>query len=228
MAKQVKISRKDLKEADQFVSSTELFLAYCSQYRSVLTGLFIGIVVLFAGVMGYWYNAEVKAMRMEALYFEMNQALNKEKQGVTQEVIAKLENLLGQFSEGAQKQRGALLLADAYYQKKQYNKAINLYSETLENSPPDQLQYPLAQIGLASSLEGKKEYAKAIAVYKELIEGTTDFPLFNVYLSLSHCHELNNDPNGALQVLREMKNKFPAHEELEQVNREIQKLSAKV
>ncbi len=86
----------------------------------------------------------------------------------------------------------------------------------------------MAQAGRAYALEAQKNYPEAIEAYKSLIQNGHDYPLFDVYLSLARCYELADDYKNALLILREMENKFPGHAQMSQVERRIQRLSARV
>jgi lipopolysaccharide biosynthesis regulator YciM len=134
---------------------------------------------------------------------------------------------LSKFSEGQQKQRATLMLADEFYRTREYDRAISLYLGLLGSARPDQVSYQLANTGMAYSLEGKEDYKQAIAAYKTIIENPSGYPLFHIYLSLARCYELNNDQNGALLTLREMKTKFLGHSKLNIVDARLKELEDK-
>jgi len=215
-----------MKQPDQFISTTELIGAYLSKHKTgLITVVTVLILVVLAGL-GIRYNQEVKNMRMESLYFEMEQ-VKAAKESNRQEIISKMESLLSEFSEGPQKQRALLILADEFYSTRKYDRAIPLYQDVLKEAPSTQLPYQLASVGIAYSLEGKKDYKEAIVTYKTIIESKNKFPLFHVYMSLARCYELNNDQNGALLTLREMKHKFSTHSKLDLVESRLKQLEGR-
>ena len=225
MATRVKIKRKELKEPDQFISTTDVVVAYFSQHKKVLVSGVAAFALVVFGIIGIRYNDEVKSLRMESLYFEMEKVRNA-KGLQSEKVTDKMEKLLGEFSEGPQKQRATLMLADELYRTREYDRAISLYQELLGGARPGQISYQLANTGMAYSLEGKKDYKQAILAYKAIIENPSGYPLFHIYLSLSRCYELNNDQNGALLTLREMRAKFSGHSKLSVVDARLKKLEA--
>ena len=183
------------------------------------------VVLILFTVLWVRHTQNLKSLGMEALYFQIEQI--KADNGSNPEIIIKkLEDILNQFSEGPQKQRAVMLLADQYYENGAYNRAISLYQNILTETSPTMLQYQLASAGVAYSLEGKKDYKGAIAAYKTIIESQNKYPLFYVYLSLARCYELNNDQNGALLTLREMKVRFLNHPKMEFVESQLKKLEA--
>jgi len=223
MATRVKIKRKDLKEPDQFISTTDVVVAYFSQHKKVLASGIATFALVVLGVIGIRYNDEVKSLRMESLYFEMEEVRNA--RGLQSEkVTGEMEKLLSKFSEGQQKQRATLMLADELYRTRDYDHAISLYQGLLRSTRPDQISYQLASTGMAYSLEGKKDYKQAIAAYKTIIENPSGYPLFHIYLSLARCYELNSDQNGALLTLREMMAKFSGHSKQSIVDAKLKEL----
>ncbi len=226
MAKRVKVSRKEfLKEQDQFLSISQKVTAYMSDHGPLILTTAGVIIVLFALIGGYRYNKQMKEMRMESLYSEMTKILNGKADKKPESTIGELETLLTQFEEGPQKTRAGLLLAEEYYQSQQYDKAIDIYSDISGRSDGKELSRQLARMGLAYSHEGKKDYKKAAEIYKSIVGNANGFPLFDVYIGLARCYELNQDNKNALTTLREIENKFQSHPKIDSVKRRIDKLS---
>lgn len=226
MAKRVKVSRKELfKDEDQFLSTSHKVTAFMSSHGPLMLTSAGIIIVFFALVAGYKYNQQVKDMRMENLYFQMVELTKDEPDKKPENAIGELEKLFDQFQEGSQKTRAGLLLAEEYYQHDQYDKAITIYTEISSRSNGNDLSSQLAKTGLAYSYEGKKDYKKAAEIYKSIAGNTSGLPLFDVYIGLARCYELNKDNKNALTTLREMENKFKSHPQIDSVKRRITKLS---
>lgn len=226
MAKRVKVSRKELlNQPDQFLTTSEKIAVFFDEHRGPLlfsTGVVLAIFLL---VGGFKYNQQKKSMRMEKLYFEVEKVHNDKLAKTPKEAIPEMEKLLGEFQDGPQKTRANLLLAGGYFQNGQFDKAIELYQNILDQKDNRNISNQLARAGLAQSYEGKKDYARAIEIYKSIIENPQEFPLFQVYMGLARCYELNQDQNNALLTLREAKNKFQGHPQLDSVESRIRKLS---
>jgi predicted negative regulator of RcsB-dependent stress response len=226
MAKRVKVSRKELlKEQDQFLSTSQKVTDYLSDHGPLMLTTIGGLILIFALVAGYRYNAKMKEMRMENLYAQMTKIQNGKDDKKTENKIVELEKLLTQFQEGTQKTRAALLLGEEYYKDRQFDNSINIYSEIAGQSGGMEISRQLAKVGLAHSHEGKKDYKKAAEIYKSIAGNANGFPLFEVYIGLARCYELNDDKKNALTTLREMENKFPSHPKIDSVKRRIAKLS---
>ena len=62
MAKTAKVRRKDLIQPDQFISTTDILIAYCSKHKKNIIAIVISlIVVVFSGL---WikYNQNKKVL----------------------------------------------------------------------------------------------------------------------------------------------------------------------
>ncbi|MCL0046056.1 tetratricopeptide repeat protein [Nitrospinaceae bacterium] len=222
MAKTAKVRRKDLIQPDQFISTTDILIAYCSKHKTGLISIVISlIVVVFSGI---WikYIQNEKSLSMESLYFKVEQAKSA-KESNSKEKIKQIGIILEEFSEGPQKQRALLVLADEYFNEASYDKAIDFYQNIL-NGSPSSLHHHFANMGIAYSLEGKKDYKNAINAYKRTIQYSNEYPLFDLYVGLARCYELNKEKNEALLTLRGMQNKFPSHSKIDVIKSKIKSL----
>jgi predicted negative regulator of RcsB-dependent stress response len=226
MAKRVKVTRKELlKEPDGFLSTSQKVSLYTSHHKKTLligAGVVVAVIALIGG---YRYNQQVQNLRMETLYFKMVKIHDQKPGKDSKNSTAELEKLLGQFSEGPQQIRASLLVAEEYFQNDQFDKAIALYTDIEQRTGSHNLSSQLANVGLAYSYEGKKDYPKAIETYKSLVKQPDGFPLFDVYISLARCYELNKDNKNALLTLREIETKFQGHPQLQSVKARIARLS---
>ena len=222
MAKTAKVRRKDLIQPDQFISTTDILIAYCSKHKTKLISIVISLTVMVFSGLWIKHNQNQKSLTMESLYFKVEQAkLAKERN--PKDKIKQIGLFIDEFSEGPQKQRALLLLADEYFNETSYDKAIDFYQNVL-NGSRSSLHHHLANVGIAYSLEGKKDYKNAINAYKTTIQYSNEYPLFDIYVGLARCYELNNEKNEALLTLREMQNKFPSHSKIDVIRSKIKAL----
>ena len=217
-----RISRKDLfKEQDQFLSTSEKAMLYFMENRSAVIGVVAAIVIAGASFLGLKYYNETRTLRDEAFYFEITKIADNADSSASDAKV-----ILGKMDDGPQKDRASLLLGDIHFQNQEYDKAEELYSAVMSHSSHSDINHQMAQVGLAYSHESRKDYKKAIGLFKSVIDANTAFPLFEVYWSLSKCHELNNDVSNALLILREMQIKFSKNPQLEKIEVRIKLLSA--
>ena len=222
MAKTEKIRRKDLIQPDQFISTTDILIAYCSKHKTGLISIVISLIIVV--FLGLWikYNQNKKSLGMESLYFKVEQAKSAKDMN-SKDKIKQIGLFLDEFSEGPQKQRALLVLADEYFNEASYDKAIEFYQNVV-NGSGSSLSQQLANMGIAYSLEGKNDYKNAINAYKTTIQYSNEYPLFDIYVGLARCYELNNEKNEALLTLREMQNKYPSHSKIDVIKSKIKAL----
>jgi tetratricopeptide (TPR) repeat protein len=223
MAKSFKISRKELNQPDQFISSTDMIFAYFSRHKTRFIYSFIVLTIFILFITLINYNQSKSSLRMEFLYSEMEK-ISILGGGKDSEEINQMKEKLKEFSQSIQKQRATLMIADKYFNIGEYNQSLELYKIIESESSKNTLSRKIAMVGIAYSLEGKKEYNKAIAIYQDVIQKFNEYPLFNTYLSIVRCHQLSNDKSSALLILREMKVKFASHHKIFIVDEKIKKL----
>ena len=224
MAKRIKVSRKNLlKDPDQFLSTSEKAMLYYIDNRATVIGVVATLLIVVSSFFGFKYYQETQALGNEAFYFEMEKMAENPKGSTS---VAGVRSIWEKIGDGFQKERASLLLADIHFQNQEFGEAEVLYSTVMSNSSPGQINYQMAQVGLAYSYEFGKDYKKAIDLFKSVIDANTAFPLFEVYWSLSRCYELNNDSSNALLILREMQIKFTRNLQVDKIERRIKQLFA--
>lgn len=224
MAIRERFSRKQLKRPDEFVSTTEQILDYCRQNYKALIAVAAVVLAIIGIVWLVIHNRQAEELQMENLLSEMETTLQQATGENPEQVVPRLKEYIDQFDDGLHKQRASLILADAFYQNRQFSEAIDLYTQTLGESETGGLSYELARMGLGYSYEGDKDYKKAAETYKSIIDQGGTMPLFDAYLSLARVYVLDNDEQNAVLILREMLNKFPDHLLIDQVRTKIKKL----
>lgn len=224
MSQETKLTRKDLKQPDQFLATSNEFLIFIDRYKIILLSVVVGLFLAWGGYLLLSNQQKAQDLAMESLYFQMLQKVKESKDSSGDELISQLNSLLQQFKEGNQKLRAGLLLADTQYLNQRYNDALASFTTVRDHARPGTLNYFLAQSGIAHTYEAQKDFTQAIAQYKKIIDQPGEFPLFYTYLGLSRCYTLSNDPKNAELILREMQNKFTEHAGLDQVNLSLKRL----
>jgi predicted negative regulator of RcsB-dependent stress response len=219
-----KISRKELlKQPDQFLSSSDKAMLFFTNNRSTVIGTILFIVVGGLSLIGYQNYQQSQTMKFEAMYFHMEEVIKIEdaKGGNPESQLVKIRD---QISDKLHRNRASLLLADVYFQNGDFDKAKSIYQNIRNNS--QDLNYQMANVGLAYTHEAFGHYTKAIDLFKLAIDKNDNFPLFQVYWSLARCHKNNNDTSNALLILREMQMKYSGKTESEKIENQIKQLSS--
>jgi tetratricopeptide (TPR) repeat protein len=219
-----KISRKDLlKQPDQFLSSTDKAMLFFTNNRSTVIGTILAIVVFGLSLLGYQNYQQSQTMKFESMYFNMEEVIKiEEAKGSNPE--SRLVKIRDQISGKSHRNRASLLLADVYFQNGDFNKAKSTYQDIRNNS--QDLNYQMANVGLAYTHEALGDYKRAINFFKLAIDTNDNFPLFQVYWSLARCYKDNKDISNALLILREMQIKYSGKVESGKIENQIKQLSA--
>ena len=198
-------------------------MLYYIDNRATVISVVATLLIVVSSFFGFKYYQETQALGNEAVYFEMEKVAENPKGSTS---VAGVRSIWEKIGDGFQKERASLLLADIHFQNQEFGEAEVLYSTVMSNSSPGQINYQMAQVGLAYSYEFGKDYKKAIDLFKSVIDANTAFPLFEVYWSLSRCYELNNDSSNALLILREMQIKFVRNPQVDKIEHRIKQLFA--
>ncbi|SVC06459.1 uncharacterized protein METZ01_LOCUS259313, partial [marine metagenome] len=159
MAKRIKVSRKHLlKDPDQFLSTSEKAMLYYIDNRATVIGVVAILLIVVSSFFGFKYYQETQALGNEAFYFEMEKMAENPKGSTS---VAGVRSIWEKIGDGFQKERASLLLADIHFQNQEFGEAEVLYSTVMSNSSPGQINYQMAQVGLAYSYEFGKDYKKA-------------------------------------------------------------------
>jgi len=214
MALQKQFKRKDLKEPDMLHVLTVRFFKFYEKSKWLFIGSVLFVVAIGVGILVFQYNSQLHEKKMEGLYFQMVKIWANENDKSLGNAITKLQEIITKIDDSKVKQRASLLLADAMYESKKYDQALPIYTSVKDFSKLGNLDFDLARVGMAHTLEAKTEYQKAIEVYKSIVNGSTNYPLFYIYLGMARCHfSLKDLKNGEL-VVREALDKFPDHADI--------------
>jgi tetratricopeptide (TPR) repeat protein len=214
MALQKQFKRKDLKKPDMLhVLTVRFFNYYETNKKSFYTSIFFVVAVGIAVIL-FLYNSQLQEKNMETSYFQIVKIWADDKDKSLGNSIARLKEILAQIDDSKVKQRASLLLADAYYESKKYKQALPIYAEVKGQSKLGDLDFDLARVGMAHTLEADGQYQKAIEMFKTIINGSSNYPLFYIYLGMARCHSSLNDSKSAELVLREALDKFSEHAEI--------------
>ncbi len=225
MAADPQVTRKQLlKDADPIYQASSKLMERLVVNKVPLFTILILMVLSAAGLGIYQKQQANLVLEKEALFFEMTQIRENAKDKSADTVLGELKTKFEAISDGKQKSRAHLLLADSYFQYEKYGEAEKAYMEIKSNSGQDALTRDIARRGLGHVYESKQDYAKAVEVYKTIIDNPGPLPVFYVYLSLARSHELKGDVEKAKLVLRDIETKFPEHADLEKAKLQLKKL----
>ena len=188
MAKPKKrVTRKELlKEPDEFMTYTGRMIGFFRKYHlQIMYGAVAFFIIIFsiAGFRYYTGWKEKKAFTsLEQVMTAYNKALG-DKSDLT-DVKNSFQEVVDTYAGYAGGKMARVVFADICYQTDDFDTAISLYTEALEDFKEDALLRNFIQSSLGYAYEGKKDFKKAAFYFNEIATAKnavmTDMALFNL------------------------------------------------
>jgi len=224
-----KVSRKKLlKEPDEFISTTGKFIQLLRERRRqfFLAGV-VALAVLAAAAGGFSYfrwqegkarEAQDQALKLyqEAFGKTGDSAGEKESFRKAQE---KWREALASYSRGNTGQVSHLYMGHCRYAMKEYDQAIEAYSQCL-NGP----FRPMALDGLGYCYEAKGDLVRALEYYQKNTEENHSPFQGDGLLGMARCYESLNQKPKALEVYQKALAKNPKSNTAQFIQRKIGEL----
>ena len=206
MVKGKKITKKKLKEPDEFITLTQKSLLFIEAHlkKVVSAGIIIVVVVLGLVFFQIWEKKkEAEASQKLSVAMEVYQRVSSPyREGSPSEY----KNALGSFDEVIKQFPGTsagnfslLYKGNIHFKLGEFDEAIKAYQAFLEKAGKEQLYRLFALEGLGYAYEGKKEVAKAIDAYQQIVAMGETFQSGDAYLSLGRCYERLGKNKEALE-----------------------------
>lgn len=230
MAAKRKITRKEIKEPDEFITLWSRILAFAVAHkREALYGMvgFLFVVLLLSAWRAYSRNQEARA---SALLCEAQEALSPKSGSAVAEpeaerAVSTLENLLSTYPRTRSAQTGRLMLADLKYRQGDYEKAMEIYRSYLDRGHRTAELTGLAWEGIAYCQEGQGKYEEAIASYRKAAETQPSYYPGWALLGLGRCLEKTGKAEEAEEVYRKLLADYPQHPKAREVEALLSKIA---
>jgi tetratricopeptide (TPR) repeat protein len=238
LVKGKKLSRKEIKQPDEFITVTHQVIDFIMQYKvalAVTAGLIVVLIVIVTTVASYTKNTEKQAQNaiyaaMKDYYAEVkdpkaeadkeasaDKAVKANSDAVTyatasekwQAAAKKLEDFHSRFPSSNTGKLSMLYIGNSYYELADYAKAIEWYEKFIQAVPSTHEFVLLAYNSLGYSYEQKGEYQKAIDAYKKIVDQSKMLMDEQAYLNMGRCYEQLKAYDKAIEMYENIKNKFP-------------------
>jgi tetratricopeptide (TPR) repeat protein len=227
MATTKKVSRKDLKQPDEFVSFWVRVIEYAQLHsREIIIG--IASVVVLSLLIGAWTTyakkKEMTASRLVAQAQSLWKPSTPEGMGGQAGIVRPgkdpeaenrareiLEDVADNYNRTSASPVARILLGQIYYEKGDYDKAIGTYEEVLKGKTRKAELTALAWEGLAYSHEAKEDFTEALGCYEELAQMTLTNVQGWAYMGQARCYEKLKEYEKALDAYRALLAEQPQH-----------------
>jgi tetratricopeptide (TPR) repeat protein len=201
-----KITKKKMKEPDEFVTLTEKAFVYITQHlRPIVTGGIIFLILLLSIYIFYRWEAkkEGEAQQKFNLAVETYQiASSPYKEGSIQEykdVLKKFDEVAAEFPRTSSGKLSILYKGNIHLRLREFEEEIKAYQSFLQKGEGEKLYRLFALEGLGYAYEGKKDYEKALTTFQKIVEMGESFELANAYLNIGRCEETLGKNKEALE-----------------------------
>ncbi len=212
-----KSEKKDLK------SALSLFLF---KYRIVFLVLISVILIFVLGVAVYTgvhqnrvEKSAIAAEELQQLFEDWSAAPEEEKAEKEEQLISAAEDILDSFKGMYAAQRTRIVLGRVYYQKEEWDSAIEQYTALADDFPRSYLA-PVALMSAAVAHEQEGANGEAISLYQRVRENYSEsFPDVSYALfSIGRLYEKDGEVDAAIEAYNEVVDNFsssswtnPAH-----------------
>lgn len=201
-----KITKKKLKEPDEFISLTgQIYLSVTHHSKSIMTGGIAVLVILsFLFIYYRWERRnEERAYQEFRSAVEIYQMVDSQyREGSVseyQDVLEKFNKIIKTFSRTPSGKFSLLYKGNILLRLGEFEEAIKSYQAFLKKAGKEKLYRLFAWEGLGYSYEGKRDYEKAIQAYRKITEEGESLERSTAYLNMGRCYEKLGKNKEALE-----------------------------
>lgn len=211
MPRKIKVQRKDVKEPDEFISTTSQVMAYVKKnYRMLAPVAGAVLVLVLITVVWYYYRAGRDRVAREsfnqavALYQAEGTEAEKPSDQRYREALSQFTALEDNYRGTESGFKALFYLGESSYHLREYDKAIDYYNRFISRSRPENYVRCFAYEGLGYCYEEKQDYAKAIDFYKRALSEPNPALPDLLYSAIARCYEALNDKGNALDYYKKI------------------------
>lgn len=201
MAHKMKITKKKLKQPDEFITLTERGLLFLSHHlKQVAFGASVVVIVLLVVFAFRWWDREKEAKASEkfnsgiALLQKANSPYQEGTSAEFKNALTLFEEVIRQFPRTSSGKIALLHKGNLHLRLSEFEEAIKAYETLLTKSGIEKVYHSFAMEGLGYAYEGKKEYEKAHQAFKRALEKGKTFQLADAHWNIGRlCEKLGKN-----------------------------------
>lgn len=197
----VKIDKKELEEPDKLQIFFLSVWSFVGQNRTAIyagTGVFFLFILLTGGWYVYQLNYEANAGKIYANTLETAMKTGSPAGDIA--AIKGYKDLIDQYPRSVTAIAAFYKLGNLYFNRNEFDAAINAYQELLNKARSDSDLIPLAYNGMGNCYLVKKDFNKAIELFENALKTNTgaSFEAMN-YGSIANAYEAMNNQVKAVE-----------------------------
>jgi tetratricopeptide (TPR) repeat protein len=207
-----RLTRKDLKAPDEFITLTGRLLNYASQHLrtiGLVSAGVVGVVILVWALLAYVHGIEQEAF---ASLWHIEGQLRSASDGsaIPAAVAERLQQITQQFGAGEARGYAWLYLGHMRYRQADYAAAVSEYQQAMAQVRPTNLLWPMASLGVAYALEANGDSRQAQDAYQRVIDAKPLGFILEAYLGQGRAAEQNHDVETTITAYSAVIEQFPA------------------
>jgi tetratricopeptide (TPR) repeat protein len=241
MATTKKITRKEIKQPDEFITLSSRAIEFAQAHTRELilaVSAVIALALLVWGVSAYSKSREAKASR---LFVQAQSLLNPASPGAqagqpvpaetepdpaaAAQALDLLEDLVENYKRTEAGKVAQILLGQRYYEAGDYSAAADTYAAFLKKGSPKPELEAMAREGLAYAYEGKEDFAQAAISYEELSRSPLAHAQAWALLGMARCYEKLGESQKAIDAYRTLVTEHPQHTKAGEARANIARLT---
>lgn len=196
MVKGRKITKKEIKKPDEFISATEHVLLFLRDHLKQIglgVGVVIVLVVAFLLYQAWEENREREARQRLNLALgtlqEISSPYREQSPVEYKNALKKMDEIAKSFPRTSSGKFALLYKGNIHLKLGEFDEAIKAYDTFLSEDDTDKLYRLFAFEGLGYAYEGKKDYAKAIEAYQKIVHLDQGFQAREARRKIGLCYE---------------------------------------
>jgi tetratricopeptide (TPR) repeat protein len=195
MAKKKRVTRKQLlKEPDEFLTFSAKALQFAAENRKTIGRALIGLLVVVLAVALVRYFMGLSERRGYLVFEEglshYEAQISGEKSAAVLEIAKeRFAKALQDYGSTRAAELSLPFYGDMRYEEGQYDKAVELYEEALEEFTEQESLKKLIWNNMAYAYEGKQDYEAAISCWQKIVGSQSPFLKGDAYFNMGRMYE---------------------------------------
>ncbi|MBL0731492.1 MAG: tetratricopeptide repeat protein [Desulfosarcina sp.] len=211
--------KKKLNEPDEFITFSAKMLNFVAENKNQATFISVAvllIIIMFIGIRGYFIKSENRAFTVMSRCMSEYRASEYQAAGrdnknnsTLQEVDDNLNGILDKYSVMNAKKFAKVYLANMSFQNKDFEKAIELYTDAVNDFSNDPSIKNLILNSLACSYEDKNDHKSAVSYFEMVVSGNEIFMKDEALFNLGRLYAMMGEHDKSRDAFVDLKDNYP-------------------
>ncbi|OGQ95023.1 MAG: hypothetical protein A2284_18665 [Deltaproteobacteria bacterium RIFOXYA12_FULL_61_11] len=229
MVKQPKLTRKEIKQPDEFITFSNKAFRWLKDNPRLITATTSGIILILAAVVGTFQYLQHRERTVLDEYHLLEQELSKTTKDLSgheldvkaAEFAPRYQQLGENYSRTATGQTALLRAGNLHARAGQFEPAVKVFELALPKFDSDDPRYHLILESLAYCYEGLQQFEGTLPYLERITTGTSPYLKDRAYFHLGRIYRLLKREAEAIANFKKVRELFPASPLVSAVDEEI-------